>query len=154
MREILFRGQTRRYGEKVRMGDGFKLPSNWVYGGVLQGCGGHSIIYGSENRDNPGKDLEKHIVYTDTLGQFTGKTDRNGKKIFEGDIVRYTNKDGTPAHYQVAMDEKMGAWMFKWLEGTDGGYPLMGFCDLVEIIGNIHDAPDEPKTYSGLIEED
>lgn len=32
MREILFRGQTRRYGEKVKL-NGEKIKSNWVYGG-------------------------------------------------------------------------------------------------------------------------
>ena len=44
-RDIIFRGQTRRYGEKVRM-DGTKLPGIWVYGGVLQGTSDFSIIYG------------------------------------------------------------------------------------------------------------
>ena len=34
MREILFRGQTRKYGEKVRM-NGEKVKSNWVYGGIF-----------------------------------------------------------------------------------------------------------------------
>lgn len=34
MREILFRGQTRRYGEKVRL-NGEKTKSNWVYGGAI-----------------------------------------------------------------------------------------------------------------------
>jgi hypothetical protein len=83
MREFLFRGQTRRYGEKVRMGDGQKLPSRWVYGGVLQGAGSHSVIYGGENVDDIGEGLDKHVVYTDTLGQYTGRTDLYGEKIFE-----------------------------------------------------------------------
>ncbi len=34
MREILFRGQTRRYGEKVYIPSGEKVPSNWAYGGI------------------------------------------------------------------------------------------------------------------------
>lgn len=34
MREILFRGQTRRYGEKIKM-NGEKVKSNWVYGGIF-----------------------------------------------------------------------------------------------------------------------
>ena len=48
MREILFRGQTRKNGEKVRM-NGEKVPGNWVYGGVCQGVGDYSIIYGSDD---------------------------------------------------------------------------------------------------------
>lgn len=105
-----------------------------------------------------------YAVFPETVGEFTGRTVK-GKKLFEGDIVRYTNKDGTPAHYQVEMDEKMGAWAFKYLEGP-GGFPVMGFCDLVEIIGNVHEmtistftaAPmtisaDDEKTESGLLEE-
>ncbi len=38
MRAILFRGQTRKRGEKVRMSGG-KLPGNWRYGGIFSGTG-------------------------------------------------------------------------------------------------------------------
>lgn len=49
MREILFRGQTRKYGEKVKM-NGEKIKSNWVYGGIFpQNEGGDfAIIYQQE----------------------------------------------------------------------------------------------------------
>ena len=98
MREILFRGQTRRKGEKVWM-DGSPVESNWVYGGVLCGSGDHSIIYQTE------PDIEKKVVYTDTLGQYTGLTDKNGVKIFEGDIVEGIAYSGKFVGIIVWIDE-------------------------------------------------
>ena len=128
-REILFRGQTRRYGEKVRVGDGQKVPSHWVYGGVLQGIGSHSIIYGGENADDPSEGLDKWCVYTDTLGQYTGLTDKNGKKIFEGDIVKVDGR-----HYEVKF------MLGQFFVGINMPIAYKRFdC---EVIGNIHDKPE------------
>ena len=136
MREILFRGQTRKYGEKVRMSDSRKLPGHWVYGGVLQGVGSHSIIYGSENVNNPGENFDKWCVHTDTLGQFTGLTDKNGKKIFEGDIVKVDEK-----HYEVKFV------LEQFFIGINMPIAYKRFdC---EIIGNIHDNPEMLKGGEG-----
>ena len=80
MREILFRGQTRRKGEYCINMRYDKCDSNWVYGGIFpqNGGGDRAIIYQQEPT------VEKRIVYADTVGQYTGLTDKNGKKIFEG----------------------------------------------------------------------
>jgi hypothetical protein len=135
MREILFRGQTRRYGEKVRVGDGAKMPSHWVYGGVLQGGGSHSVIYGGENVDDIGEGLDKHVVYTDTLGQFTGLTDKNGKKIFEGDVIRV----GGDVYFCYWDDGNCEFGIRNKKESMGIAYV---FCPCLEVIGNIHDNPE------------
>lgn len=145
MREILFRGQTRRKGEKVWM-DGSPVESNWVYGGIFQGPN-RSVIYGYDP-------IEKHSVYSDTVGQFTGLTDKNGKKIFEGDIFKMEDeivaviifKDGcfrleeygfTGVFTESGYDECGGGWDVIECEPIDW-YLLKD----MEIIGNIHDNPE------------
>lgn len=143
MHEILFRGQTRRRGEKVNM-RGDKLPERWVYGGVLQGTGDHSIIYGGENPD----DIEKHTVYTDTLGQYTGLTDKNGVKIFEGDIIERrllpTKRICTRSAVKFAPNHSAFA-----INDIDGGPIIEDYLDSItrmeyeiEVVGNIHDNPE------------
>lgn len=144
MREILFRGQTRKYGEKVRMGDGLKLPGRWVYGGVTQGIGSHSIIYGGENVNDPSDGLDKWCVHTDTLGQFTGLTDTNGNKIFEGDIIQIPDDYDEYGHNAGEIYEVYfccGGFRLKPKYSKARGYWLEDD-ETVEIIGNIHDNPD------------
>ncbi len=68
---------------------GEKLPGNWVYGGVFPGTGDYSVIYGWEaDVEQTGSNLGKFAVYSDTVGQYTGRNDDSEAKIFEGDIVR------------------------------------------------------------------
>lgn len=136
MREILFRGQTRRKGEKVWM-DGSPVDSNWVCGGVFQGPN-RSVIYGYDP-------IEKHVVYSDTVGQYTGLNDRNGKKIFEGDIVR----DESGVVYPVVFD-LTGFYLKYTPPHSHGGHfdllPLSNYWHahgaIIEVIGNIHDNPE------------
>lgn len=137
MREILFRGQTRRYGEKVKM-NGEKVPSNWVYGGVCQGKGDFSIIYGSMDMELE-QPTEKHVVYTDTIGQYTGLTDNNGTKIFEGDIVNFKT---TAYHFKNCRIKYQSCYgRYCAIDNKGYEYPMDKTFEY-EVIGNIHDNPE------------
>ena len=70
-KNILFRGQTRKKGEKVTM-SGTPIPSNWVFGGIFpQNNGGDfAIIY----QQDP--EIQKFPVYAETVCQYTGKNDK------------------------------------------------------------------------------
>lgn len=126
IREILYRGLHRRKGEKVRP-DGTPVESKWVYGGVCQYNEERAIIYQTE------PEIAKFPVYAETVGQYTGLTDKNGVKIFEGDILEALNGN---RGYVVF---KNGAFM-KLSNGEDVPFAIAG--DVNTVIGNIHDNPE------------
>lgn len=139
MREILYRGQIRRKGEKVHFITGEPQPSRWCYGGIFaphMEAKGFGVIYGQESgSDEPitGTKLDKFPVYRDTVGQYTGLTDKNGAKIFEGDIVE---ADG----YREAVRFENGCFypMGAYIARTGYEYDP----DEYEVVGNIYDNPE------------
>lgn len=129
MREILFRGKHKGYGQ-------------WVYGDLLQitNMARCSIMEQTACAAN----IE---VVPETVGQYTGLTDKNGKKIFEGDIVRYTERrlggEDVPVVNAVEFAEGGFAvhnyFLNHWLwDGANGNIQMEG----IEVIGNIHDNPE------------
>ena len=118
MREIKFRGKLSHSGEWVignliiaKNGNPYIIPS------AIFEIDGHHLIIDS---DSP------FWVIPETVGQFTGLTDKNEKEIFEGDIVR----GGIYLAYEVKWDNEECGWNI--------GQSVKSF----EICGNIHDNPE------------
>lgn len=119
MREILFRGKRDRDWKKHKTGE-------WVMGCLWHYTNKSAIIYSDELDD-------KVWVFADTVGQFTGMTDKNGTKIFEGDILRSANI------FVVGFED--GSFVLRF--GEDGSeYAHDHFLDEMLVIGNIHDNPE------------
>lgn len=135
--ELLFRAQTRRKGEKVWM-DGSPVASNWVQGGVALGKGFFSIVYTYDP-------VDKYPVYTDTVCQYIGVDDMNGRHIFTKDIVRiYVNIGEEEQSFHVLIAFKEGSFVCVLPDG-DGVVPVSCWNESVvklEVIGNKLDDPE------------
>ena len=129
MREILFR--AKRLNNK-----------EWVYGYYVHQFGAHEIrVKKTDEYDNEGYHIDP-----ETLGQYTGLTDKNGKKIFEGDILKISEGNDEDDYvirkvyaYRgvLCVDYWTPDWDFNALAflDNDTGY-------VFEIIGNVHNNPE------------
>ena len=134
MREILFRGKQTDNGEWI---EGAYSPFHLNFGEREEKP--HIIII-SDDEDIDGLWCE---VIPETVGQYTGLTDKNGKRIFEGDIVHCVSKLDSAdmviifecGQFRMILAEKYHEYQ------TNVGYYDIN-CFAKEVIGNIHDNPE------------
>lgn len=117
MRTILFRGKRADNGK-------------WVYGDLSQ-VGNSVAIF-------PIGKCENIAVIPETIGQFTDKTDKSGKKIFSGDICQL-NGCGFANQREIIQDKG------DYFAPAFSSQPISSLMEIdiaFEIIGNIHDNPE------------
>ena len=130
MREILFRGKRKDF------------DNEWVYG--------FYTLYNNNRGMKPtivtGTEENCFIlieVIPETVGQYTGLTDKNGKKIFDGDILAFSDRL-TYVHWH----EYCGCWDCSYIKSVDGKKTSHEERNpnrwrfTAEVVGNIHDNPE------------
>lgn len=120
-REITFRGKEKDTGK-------------WKYGDLIVDFSLKNNYYIGDNDCNEVGDVyyQSYDVIPETIGQFTGLKDKNGKKIFEGDIV----EEGCNGLISsVVWDNEIGTYKLKDL----GDYYIKDAPIEWEVIGNIYE---------------
>lgn len=124
MREILFRGKSIDNGE-------------WVEGCFIINKSGRCFIR-FEKPALPHFFNDVLEVDPDTVGQFTGTTDKNGTKIFEGDIVEYNNEN-----FEIEYIKGFAAFSLRSVDNMRYAPAITTITTTrMSIIGNIHDNPE------------
>lgn len=121
MSEILFRGKRVDNGEWV---EGYYSPVNIPITGNM----GHFINVGGYRAVE---------IDPETVSQFTGLCDKNGVKIFEGDIIKYFDDWIGKIEY----DSDSALFVVSFVDGDDDNFGRVS-CGDCEVIGNIYDNPE------------
>lgn len=126
-RKIIFRGKLKDTGE-------------WIYGDLLQTTKDTLILPINERWD-------QCVVNPDTIGQFTGLLDANGKEIYEGDILRCIGQraDNAGEIYYREVTFERGSFCIYCADmdmySSIRNHIANGFLNW-EVCGNIHDTTE------------
>lgn len=125
MREIKFRG---------------KRTENlmWIEGGYVEWVDIHDHrMFHIISRNGYHND-----VIPETVGQFTGLLDKNGKEVYEGDII-FESTDGINTGWEIRYDVSLSQYRAENISDERDDIQLNAvWLDRSEIIGNIHDNPE------------
>ena len=139
MREVLFRGKRADYGEWI---EGYYAKQS------NHACFAHELkyqhfIFKDVCLDFNLGGLQEFEIIPETVGQYTGLTDKNGKRIFEGDIVECVSGGEQAVISWLKYSACFGLSFDGWCCGFDDyDFSPNDF----KVIGNIHDNPEIIKS--------
>lgn len=125
MREILFRGKD--------------IYGKWLYGDLI------NLTKEIKQICNHNQLEHAHSVNPETIGQYTGLTDKNGTKIFEGDIIKSCEYDDIYFVKYCAYDNYPAFDVVPEMNIECNGLSHLHIVEGIEVIGNIHDNPELMK---------
>ncbi|EAE3096223.1 YopX family protein [Listeria monocytogenes] len=140
MREIEFRAKVTGSRELEQIENG------WIYGSIFE----NKIISRNTNEGSIYAGFCSEVeIMPETVGQFTGLKDKNGKKIFEGDIVEIIGDEGYEFTSVVEYFGESGYPAFDMRTPEDYYFESNTFSEIImsssyelEVIGNIHENPE------------